>query len=107
VWHEFRGGKGAATMLGAVAVLAPAALLPFALVWLGCVMLSGYVGLATMLGTAMLPLYFALAEARSTALIAFGFAMAGFIVYTHRANSTRMRAGNENRARRLWLLRPR
>jgi glycerol-3-phosphate acyltransferase PlsY len=33
--------------------------------------------------------------------------MAAFIVYTHRSNVRRMRAGNENRARRLWLLRPR
>jgi glycerol-3-phosphate acyltransferase PlsY len=107
VWHEFRGGKGAATMLGAVAVLAPGALLPFALAWLATVVLSGYVGLGTMLGTATLPVYFALAEPRSPAFIAFGIAVTGFIVYTHRSNLARMRAGNENRARRLWLLRPR
>jgi glycerol-3-phosphate acyltransferase PlsY len=60
-----------------------------------------------MLGTAMLPVYFALAEPRSMALVAFGVAVAVFIVYTHRSNLARMRAGNENRARRLWLLRPR
>lgn len=107
VWHEFRGGKGAATMLGAVAVLAPAALLPFALAWLACVMLTGYVGLGTMLGTATLPVYFALAEPSSVAFMAFGILAAAFIVYTHRANVARMRAGNESRARRLWLLRPR
>jgi len=107
VWYEFRGGKGAATMLGAVAVLAPAALLPFALAWLACVMLTGYVGLGTMLGTATLPVYFALAEPRSVAFMTFGILAAAFIVYTHRANLARMHAGNENRARRLWLLRPR
>lgn len=107
VWYEFRGGKGAATMLGAVAVLAPGALLPFALVWLACVLLTGYVGLGTMLGTATLPVYFAHAEPSSMALMSFGIATAAFIVYTHRANLARMRAGNENRARRLWLLRPR
>jgi glycerol-3-phosphate acyltransferase PlsY len=33
--------------------------------------------------------------------------MAAFVVYTHRSNIGRMRRGNENRARRLWLLRPR
>jgi hypothetical protein len=33
--------------------------------------------------------------------------MAAFVVYTHRANLARMRSGTENRARRLWLLRPR
>ena len=107
VWYEFRGGKGAATLIGAVAVLAPSALLPVALVWLACVMLTGFVGLATMLGAATLPVYFALARPGSNALLAFGLAMAAFVIYTHRSNVARMRAGNENRARRLWLLRPR
>jgi glycerol-3-phosphate acyltransferase PlsY len=107
VWYEFRGGKGAATLIGAVAVLAPSALLPVVLVWLACVMLTGFVGLGTMLGTATLPVYFALSEPRPAALVAFGIAMAAFVVYTHRSNLARMRAGSENRARRLWLLRPR
>jgi glycerol-3-phosphate acyltransferase PlsY len=60
-----------------------------------------------MLGTATLPVYFALVEPRSAPLVVFGLAMAAFVAYTHRANIERMRAGNENRARRLWLLRPR
>jgi len=107
VWYEFRGGKGAATLIGAVALLAPPALLPIALVWLACVMFTGFVGLGTMLGTATLPVYFTLVEPRSPALVVFGLAMAIFIAYTHRENIRRMRAGNENRARRLWLLRPR
>ena len=107
VWYEFRGGKGAATLLGAVAVLAPAALLPVALAWLACVMLTGYVGLGTMVGVATLPAYLALTGTGSAALVAFGVAMAAFVAYTHRSNLARMLAGNENRARRLWLLRPR
>jgi glycerol-3-phosphate acyltransferase PlsY len=107
VWHEFRGGKGAATLIGAVAVLAPSALLPVVLVWLACVMLTGFVGLGTMLATATLPVYFALSQPWSEALVAFGIAMTAFVVYTHRSNLARMRAGSENRARRLWLLRPR
>jgi len=107
VWYEFRGGKGAATLIGAVGVLAPAALVPVVLVWLACVMLTGYVGLGTMLGSAALPVYFAVARPGSTALLVFGIAMAAFVVYTHRSNVARMRAGTENRARRLWLLRPR
>jgi glycerol-3-phosphate acyltransferase PlsY len=107
VWYEFRGGKGAATLIGAVAVLAPAALLPVVVVWLACVMLTGYVGLGTMLGTATLPVFFWLAEPRLMPLVSFGAVMAVFIAYTHRTNIARMRAGNENRARRLWLLRPR
>jgi glycerol-3-phosphate acyltransferase PlsY len=107
VWYEFRGGKGAATLIGAVAVLAPMALAPVLLVWLTTVMLTGYVGLGTMLGTATLPLYCALTAPRSMPLVVFGLLMAAFIVFTHRSNVQRMRDGIENRARRLWLLRPR
>jgi glycerol-3-phosphate acyltransferase PlsY len=107
VWYEFRGGKGAATLIGAVAVISPLALVPVVAVWLATVMLTGFVGLGTMLGTATLPVYFALTEPRAAPLVVFGLAMAAFVAYTHRANIERMRAGNENRARRLWLLRPR
>jgi glycerol-3-phosphate acyltransferase PlsY len=107
LWYEFRGGKGAATLVGAVAVLAPAALVPVLAVWLVTVMLTGFVGLATMLGSLALPVYFALERSTDAALLTFGVLMTGFVVYTHRANLTRMRSGTENRARRLWLLRPR
>jgi glycerol-3-phosphate acyltransferase PlsY len=107
VWYEFRGGKGAATLIGAVAVLAPKALVPVLLVWLGTVMLTGFVGLGTMLGTATLPVYFAATQPDRIAYLVFGLCAAAFIVFTHRSNVQRMRDGVENRARRLWLLRPR
>jgi len=107
VWYEFRGGKGAATLIGAVAVLAPMALVPVLLVWLATVMLTGFVGLGTMLGTATLPVYFAMAAPQREALVVFGLCAAAFIVFTHRSNVQRMREGVESRARRLWLLRPR
>lgn len=107
LWYDFRGGKGAATLIGAVAVLAPAALLPVLAVWLVTVMLTGFVGLGTMLGSIALPVYFATQRPVEAALLAFGIVMAGFVIYTHRANLARMRTGNESRARRLWLLRPR
>ena len=106
VFYEFRGGKGAATLLGAIACLAPVALVPVLGVWLACVVVTGYVGLGTMLGMAMLPMYAWYARPGDLPLFAFGVAMALFVVYTHRENLRRMRAGNENRARRLWLLRP-
>jgi glycerol-3-phosphate acyltransferase PlsY len=60
-----------------------------------------------MLGTLSLPAYFAVARPDNLPLLAFGIVMAAFVLYTHRENIARMRAGTENRARRLWLLRPR
>lgn len=108
VWYGFRGGKGAATLIGVLLGLKPAAMLPVFGVWLVAVMLTGFVGLATMLAVASFPAYLALTEPEpSTALLVFGCAMTLFVCYTHRGNIERMRAGTESRARRLWLLRPR
>jgi glycerol-3-phosphate acyltransferase PlsY len=83
------------------------ALVPVLLVWLATVMLTGFVGLGTMLGTATLPVYLAMAAPQREAFVVFGLCTAAFIVFTHRSNVQRMREGVESRARRLWLLRPR
>ena len=108
IWHEFRGGKGAATLVGVLLGLKPVALIPVLLVWLCVVMLSGFVGLATMLATAAFPAYIGLSSSdASGALLTFGIAMLLFVCYTHRSNIGRMRAGTEHRAQRLWLLRKR
>lgn len=108
VWYGFRGGKGAATLIGVLIGLKPVAILPVFGVWLAAVMLTGFVGLGTMLAVAAFPIYLAIAEAEpSTAVLVFGAVMTAFVCYTHRGNIERMRAGTENRARRLWLLRPR
>ena len=108
VWYGFRGGKGAATLVGVLAGLKPIALIPVLIVWLGTVMMSGFVGLATMVAVASFPLYLAIAASEpSPPLLSFGCAMLILVCYTHRANIARMRSGTENRAQRLWLLRPR
>ncbi len=108
VWYGFRGGKGAATLVGVLVGLKPAALLPVFAVWLAVVMMTGFVGLATMIAVASFPAYVAItAAAPSTALLTFGCVMTLFVCYTHRSNIERMRTGTESRARRLWLLRPR
>jgi glycerol-3-phosphate acyltransferase PlsY len=108
VWFGFRGGKGAATLIGVLIGLKPVAVLPILLVWLAVVMVTGFVGLATMIAVASFPVYVSISGGDSAAaLLCFGIAMALFVCYTHRANIERMLAGVENRARRLWLFRPR
>lgn len=112
VWYEFRGGKGAATLVGVLGGVAPAMLLPVLAAWLVTALLTGYVGLATMVAAAAFPLtQWLLAQylghAYDAALLLFAVGMAAFVVFTHRANIGRMRAGTENRARRLWLFRAR
>jgi glycerol-3-phosphate acyltransferase PlsY len=108
VLYGFRGGKGAATLIGVLIGLKPVAILPVFGVWLVVVMLTGFVGLGPMLAVASFPVYLAITEVEpSTAMLVFGAVMTLFVCYTHRGNIERMRAGTENRARRLWLLRPR
>ena len=108
VWYGFRGGKGAATLIGVLVGIEPMALAPLLGLWILVVIVSGYVGLATTVAVAGFPIYLLLAQDDpSNAYLAFGFAMVVFVCYTHRANIERMISGTENRAQRLWLLRPR
>jgi glycerol-3-phosphate acyltransferase PlsY len=105
VWHGFRGGKGAATLLGALAGVDPLLLLPAIAIWLAVAIAAGYVGLATMTAAAVLPLaVWALGAEPFAPLMTFALACAALVVFTHRGNLRRMRAGTEPRARRLWRL---
>jgi glycerol-3-phosphate acyltransferase PlsY len=104
LWFGFRGGKGVATLVGAVLGIHPWLLLPMVLTWLAAVMLFGFVGLASMLSAFALAVAIALSAGSPRApLLTFGVLVALLIVFTHRANIARMRAGTESRARRLWL----
>lgn len=102
LWYGFRGGKGVATLLGAVLGINAWLLPPMILTWLAAVIVFGYVGLASILGAISLPVAVALTRA-GTPLLAFGILSTLLILYTHRSNLARMRAGTESRARRLWL----
>ena len=103
VWYGLRGGKGLATLLGAVAGINAWLLLPMLLTWLAAVILFGFVGLASVLGTIALAVTMALTDA-APPLLTFGILAALLVIFTHRGNIARMRAGTEPRARRLWLL---
>jgi glycerol-3-phosphate acyltransferase PlsY len=107
VWFEFRGGKGAATVIGVVAAMELRLLLPLLVSWALVLLLTGYVGLATMLSTCVLAVAVWVLEPNNVPLGTFCAAIAAFVIYTHRANIARMRAGKENRVRRVWLFRSR
>ncbi len=105
LWYGFRGGKGVATLIGAVFGAAPVLLVPMLVVWLLAVILFGFVGLASILGA----LAFAVAAGANGVpprmpMLVFAVFSAALIAFTHRANLARMLAGTEPRARRLWLL---
>src|SRR4051794_4321278 len=56
-WHGFRGGKGVATLVGAYAGIELFLLLPLIIGWLAAVMVSGYVGLASVVAALAMPIY--------------------------------------------------
>ncbi|MFQ3665293.1 MAG: glycerol-3-phosphate 1-O-acyltransferase PlsY [Sphingomonadaceae bacterium] len=95
VWLRFRGGKGVATLLGVSAALSGWAGLAFALAW-------GLVALVTRISSAggmsagfAAALALLLAGQREAALLVALLAL--WVLFTHRANIARLRAGTEPR----------
>ncbi|MGH8372407.1 MAG: glycerol-3-phosphate 1-O-acyltransferase PlsY [Gammaproteobacteria bacterium] len=105
VFFGFRGGKGMATYVGVLAVQSPFALLIGVAVWVLSLMLTGYVGLSSILAVWAVPVYVLIVWGVRPGLFWFALSMALFILYTHRGNVARMRAGTENRFKRAMLLR--
>ncbi|ANO50430.1 acyl-phosphate glycerol 3-phosphate acyltransferase [Woeseia oceani] len=104
VWHGFRGGKGAATLMGTLAVLAPWLLFPIILIWAWVLVLFGYVGLATMVASVSAPLAVALMRLpHDQPLFIYCAVLSLYIIFSHRSNIQRMRAGTEHRNDRLML----
>jgi glycerol-3-phosphate acyltransferase PlsY len=106
MWHKFRGGKGAATLLGTLGVLSPGLIIPVVIVWAWILTMSGFVGLSTMAASVSAPIYLAVTKWPSDQpLIIFCSLAALFMIFTHRSNITRMRQGTELRNTRLMLFR--
>ena len=104
VWHGFRGGKGVATLVGAFAGIELLLLVPLFASWLAVVMVSGFVGFASIAASIAVPVYLLLRDGlRLTPTLGFALACAALVIFTHRGNVARMRAGTEPRARKLWL----
>ncbi len=95
VWLKFRGGKGVATLLGLSLALAWLIGVVFAAVWLGAVALLRISSLGGMLGAVAAPVA-ALAFGHTT--YAIGLAgLAVIVLWRHRENIARLRAGTEPR----------
>ena len=109
VYYRFRGGKGAGTAVGAIAVLAPWCVLPMFLVWVITIIGTGYVGLATVLaGLSLVPLMWLLGPDPLPAPLGWlAIGLAILLVYTHRGNLIRLREGSENRFEKARILKRR
>ncbi len=104
IFHGFRGGKGAATLVGGLLLLWPISVLVLVLVWLLCLTLTGYVGLSTVLaGFSLLAL--ALIAKVPMPLLVFSATAALLMLFTHRANMQRLIQKSEYRFEKMLLWR--
>ncbi len=95
VWLKFRGGKGVATLLGLSLALAWPIGVVFAVVWLAAALLSRISSLGGMIGAVSAPVA---ALALGYPVYATGLAgLAVIVLWRHRENIARLRAGTEPR----------
>ncbi len=92
----FKGGKSVATAAGGFLVLFPLGMgIGFVIFGL-TLALSRYVSLASMLAAASLP-FAAFAFKQPSPVISMSAMVAAFVIYRHRANLARIRAGTESK----------
>jgi glycerol-3-phosphate acyltransferase PlsY len=109
VFANFKGGKGVATLVGAITGIQPAIMLLCFGVWFIIFMVSHYVSLASMIAGCCFPLFVGIfshsAYKRygdiSWTFIVFSVLVALLLIWTHRKNIERLRNGSESQIR-LW-----
>lgn len=92
----FKGGKGVATGLGVLSMLMPKITAIVFIVWLVLVLLTRYVSVGSVVAAALTPILAALFDVPNE-FFAFALAAAVAIVWRHKDNIKRLKAGRENR----------
>lgn len=109
VFANFRGGKGVATLVGAMAGIHPYIILLCLGVWFFVFMVSHYVSLASMIAGCCFPIFTGIfshiAYTRygdiSWTFVVFSVLVALLLLWTHRTNIERLKSGTESKIR-LW-----
>ena len=94
---RFHGGKGVATFLGAFSFLTPAAVGAVVVVFVVAVALLRMISLGSILGALTFPLAVWLIAQPGWPLLLAATLACALVLYRHRANAARIRAGTENR----------
>lgn len=101
LYFGFRGGKGIACTVGAVAVLYPILLLPLAVLWAVPVLLSRCISLGSIIaGAALTPAVALWCHGQGVAFaipVGCAAAMTLLILWAHRENMVRLARGEENK----------
>jgi glycerol-3-phosphate acyltransferase PlsY len=96
VFLKFQGGKAVASFIGAFLYLTPLPLLASLIVFVVVVAVTRYISLGSITAVGLFPLaVWLIARPPRTILLAAIFSSV-FIVWRHRSNIGRLRAGNEN-----------
>jgi len=104
VWFGFRGGKGGATAAGLLVYFAPTLALPIIGAWLLVVLLTGFVGLATICASIAAAVLVGITRLpQQSGLFLFACGTAALLIYAHRGNIRRMLNGTESRFARPAL----
>lgn len=98
IFAGFRGGKGVATLAGAVLGVYPPAVLLCLATFLVVFVITHYVSLSSMIAGIMLPIYTAFVFGNTyPPLIIFCCAVSVLLIFTHRKNIGRLLKGTENK----------
>jgi glycerol-3-phosphate acyltransferase PlsY len=92
-----RGGKGVATAAGVFLALAPIQTLLTLIVFAVVLLSSGYVSLGSLICASLLPLLMGVTLGVHSPVFALSILVALFVFWTHRANISRLRKGEEHR----------
>ena len=106
MWHQFRGGKGAATLLGAYLVISYPLVIVMLISFFVLLSLFGFVGLATVISGFCVCIYLLASGIQlSSPLFLFSLSMAIYLTYTHRSNISRLIKGSEPRNEKVMIFR--
>ncbi len=98
VFARFRGGKGIATLLGVTVAISWQVSLLCIGIFIFVVWVSKYISLGSMLASAASPFFaYIIYGSNERFFIYFCIAVAMMVLYTHRANIERLRAGTETK----------
>ena len=98
IFLRFKGGKGVATACGAIVAVDPLIVLSAGLIWVATVILTRYVGLASILMGLGFPVAAWWRRSDDTPLLVGCALLALLVVVRHRLNISRMLQGTEPRA---------